>query len=96
MRTGMCHGLRMSRRTNLILPDELVAEVDRIAGPRMRSAYVAEAVEARLRRDRLKEVVQRTAGVLDPEAYPEWSSAAGVVDWVRERRAEVTGPLGEP
>lgn len=96
MRTGVCHGLRMGRRTNLILPDELVAEVDRIAGPRMRSAYVAEAVEARLQRDRLKEVVERTAGVLDPSAYPYWSSADDVVAWVRALRAEVTGPVRKP
>jgi hypothetical protein len=89
--------MRMGRRTNLILPETLVAEVDRIAGPRMRSAYIAEAVEARLRRDRLREAVARTAGALDPRDYPEWSTPEKVVEWVRARRAEVTGPLiGEP
>lgn len=81
----------MSRRTNLLLPDELVAEVDRVAGPRMRSAYIAEAVEARLRRDRLKEVVEQTRGSLDPASYPEWSTSDEVVAWVRARRSEVTG-----
>lgn len=81
----------MSRRTNLLLPDELVAEVDRIAGPRMRSAYIAEAVEARLRRDRLKEVVAQTHGSLDPADYPEWSSPDRIVAWVRASRSEVTG-----
>lgn len=86
----------MGRRTNLILPDELVAEVDRIAGPRMRSAYVAEAVEARLRRDRLKEIVQRTAGAWKIEDYPEFATPDDVVAWVRARRAETTGPIEEP
>lgn len=83
----------MGRRTNLILPEALVDEVDRIAGPRMRSAYIAEAVQARLQRDRLKEVVERTRGVLTAEDYPEWSTPEKVVAWVRARRAEVTGPL---
>ncbi len=85
----------MGRRTNLILPDELVAEVDRIAGPRMRSSYVAEAVQARLRRDRLKEVVERTFGAWSAEDYPEFATSDDVVAWVRARRAETTGPIEE-
>ncbi len=82
----------MVMRTNLLLPEDLVAEIDHFAGPRGRSRYVAEAVRARLRRDRLREVVERTAGVLDPADYPEWSSSEKVVEWVRARRAEVTDP----
>jgi metal-responsive CopG/Arc/MetJ family transcriptional regulator len=82
----------MSRRTNLLLPEELVAEVDRIAGPRGRSRYVADAVQARLRRDRLREVVEQTAGSLGAADYPQWSTPEKVVAWVRARRAEVTGP----
>ena len=82
--------VRMSRRTNLLLPEALVDEVDRIAGPRMRSAYIAEAVGDRLRRDRLREVVSRTAGALRIEDYPEWSTPDKVIDWVRARRAEAS------
>ncbi len=85
----------MNRRTNLVLPDALVEEVDRIAGPRMRSAYIAEAVEARLRRDRLREVVERTAGAWKAEDYPEFATPELVVAWVRARRVETTGPVDE-
>ncbi len=91
MRNAVC----MSRRTNLVLPEALVAEVDRIAGPRRRSRYVAEAVEARLRRDRLREVVLRTAGAWKAEDYPEFATPEAVVAWVRARRAEKTGPIEE-
>jgi hypothetical protein len=82
----------MTVRTNLLLPRELVEEVDRYAGPRGRSRYVAEALVDRLRRDRLKEVVEATAGSLDPDAYPHWRTADDVVEWVRRLRAEVTDP----
>ena len=82
----------MTVRTNLLLPKELVDAVDRYAGPRGRSRYVAEALAARLRRDRLKEVVETTAGSLDPDAYPQWRTADDVVGWVRRLRAEVTDP----
>lgn len=88
--------VRMAVRTNLMLPPELVAEVDRIAGPRNRSRYVAAAVQARLRRDRLKEVWDRSFGILRTEDYPYWATSDMVVEWVRARRAEETDPGPDP
>jgi hypothetical protein len=82
----------MNVRTNLLLPKELVAEVDHFAGERGRSRYVAEALRARLKRDRLKEAIERTAGAWTPDEYPEFSTPEKVVEWVRARRAEVTDP----
>jgi hypothetical protein len=79
-------------RTNLLLPKALVDEVDRYAGPRGRSRYVAEALEARLRRDRLRSAVDASAGRLRAEDYPYWDTPDKVVEWVRARRAELTGP----
>jgi hypothetical protein len=87
--------MRMTVRTNLLLPKELVDEVDRFAGPRGRSRYVAEALTARLRRDRLREMVEATAGSIDPDAYPHWRTPEDVVAWVRRLRAEVTDPRPE-
>ena len=92
VRTGVRNHLRMNVRTNLLLPKDLVEEVDRVAGPRGRSRYVTEALRAKVKRDRLKEAIERTAGVLRPEDYPEWSTSEKVVDWVRARRAETTDP----
>jgi len=86
----------MAVRTNLMLPPELVAEVDRIAGPRNRSRYVAEAVQARLRRDHLKEVWDRSFGILKTENHPEWATSEMVVEWVRALRAEETDPGPDP
>jgi metal-responsive CopG/Arc/MetJ family transcriptional regulator len=82
--------MRMTVRTNLLLPKALVDEVDRYAGPRGRSRYVAEALKARLRRDRMRVAVSATAGVLSSAHYPSWTTPANVVDWVRARRAEET------
>ena len=41
------HPVRMNVRTNLLLPKDLVDEVDRFAGQRGRSRYVAEALRAK-------------------------------------------------
>jgi metal-responsive CopG/Arc/MetJ family transcriptional regulator len=81
----------MNVRTNLLLPKELVEEVDRFAGERGRSRYVAEALRQRLKRDRLREMIETTAGAWSADVYPEFATSELVVDWVRARRAEVTG-----
>lgn len=84
----------MNVRTNLLLPKELVDELDRCAGPRGRSRYVAEAVSDKLRRDRLREVVLATAGAWGD--HPRFPTRQSVVEWVRELRAEETDPGPDP
>jgi hypothetical protein len=86
------YGVRMNVRTNLLLPQELVADVDRVAGPRGRSRYVADAVRARLRRDRLTPAFEQAFGALDRSAHPEWARPGDVVAWVRSQRAQETDP----
>jgi predicted transcriptional regulator len=82
--------MRMGRRTNLLLPDDLVREIDRVAGPRNRSRFVAEAVRDRLRRERLREAWATSFGAIRREEHPEWATPDRVEAWVRELRAEET------
>jgi hypothetical protein len=82
--------VRMTVRTNLLLPRELLDEVDRYAGARGRSRYVAEALTERLKRDRLRESVRATAGAW--RDHPLFPTSDAVVTWIRERRAETTAP----
>ncbi|HSI99323.1 MAG TPA: hypothetical protein VLA59_02935 [Patescibacteria group bacterium] len=84
----------MTVRTNLLLPKELVEEVDHFAGPRGRSRYVAEALAEKLRRDRLREAVAATSGSLRAADYPHWRTSEDVVAWVRRLRTEETDPDG--
>lgn len=86
--------MRMTVRTNLLLPRELVEEVDHFAGPRGRSRYVTDALTDRLRRDRLREAVAATAGAW--KDHPLFPTPESVVAWVRERRAEQTDPGTDP
>jgi hypothetical protein len=80
--------MRMNVRTNLLLRKDLVDEVDRLAGHRGRSRYVNEALEQKLRADRLRLVVRGTAGAWrDNPLFPTNDS---VTEWVRARRAEET------
>jgi metal-responsive CopG/Arc/MetJ family transcriptional regulator len=75
-------------RTNLTLPEELMAEVVDLAGPRGRSRYVAEAVEQRVRRDKLGKAIRETAGAM--VGKPGSMSPDEVVAWVDRLRSEET------
>jgi metal-responsive CopG/Arc/MetJ family transcriptional regulator len=75
-------------RTNLTLPKELMDEVDELAGPRGRSRYVAEAVAARVKRDKLGKAIRDTAGIM--RGKPGWMNPDEVVAWVDFLRNEET------
>ncbi len=75
-------------RTNVTLPATLLEEVDRFAGPRGRSRYVAEAVAQRVRRDALGAAIRETAGAM--VGRPGWMSPNEVTDWVDRLRSEET------
>lgn len=75
-------------RTNVTLPSSLLDEVDRYAGPRGRSRYVAEAVAQRVRRDALGAAIRETAGAM--VGRPGRMSPEVVARLVEELRTEET------
>jgi predicted transcriptional regulator len=80
--------MRMSVRTNLLLPEDLVEQLDRVAGPRGRSRYVAEAVRDRIKRDERMAALSEAAGAW--KDHPLFPTDQSVVDWVRALRSEET------
>ena len=74
-------------RTNLTLPEELLRQVDEIAGPRGRSRYVADAVAQRVKRDRLMRAIEESAGSLVP-AGGRPMTREEVSAWVEELRSD--------
>jgi hypothetical protein len=73
-------------RTNVTLPAEVIAEIDELAGPRGRSAYVAEAVISRLKRDRMRRVLDETYGAAVGRS--QWADAEEAYRWARSLRAD--------
>jgi hypothetical protein len=78
----------MSVRTNLLLPEDVVEAMDRVAGARGRSRYVAEAVRERLRRD--ERMAAMKAAVGSWRDHPLFPTSDAVAAWVRDGRAEQT------
>jgi hypothetical protein len=73
-------------RTNVTLPADVLEEIDELAGPRGRSAYVAEAVLARVKRDRLRRVLDDTHGAA--VGHSQWKDADEAYRWVRALRED--------
>ncbi len=82
-------------RTHIVLPEELVEEVDSFAGKRKRSRFVEEAVREKLLRARQLRVLRETAGSIDLKNHPEWSTPEKISAWVRALRDEDEQSLKE-
>ena len=75
-------------RTHVVLDDQVLDAIDRLAGPRGRSRFLEEAAREKLARLELERTLQTTAGKIDGAKHPEWADAKATAKWVREVRAE--------
>jgi hypothetical protein len=73
-------------RVHVVMPDELVAEIDARVGKRGRSRFVTEAIEDRLRRQRALEAFDEFAGSLADVDIPGWETPESAAQWVRDMR----------
>ena len=74
-------------RTHVILPDDLVDEIDTLVGKRKRSEFIADAAEKELKRRRRIAAARQAGGSLrDAETPPEWASHETAAEWVRSIR----------
>ncbi len=80
--------MTMPTRAHIILPEELLLEVDRIAGKRKRSRFVEAAIREKLSREALSAALRESAGTIDLKSYPEWKTPEKVSEWVRSVRRE--------
>ena len=73
-------------RTNVTLPQELLSEVDELAGPRGRSQFVAEAVAYKVKRERLRRAIDASRGAAI--GTPSYMTPDEAYRWVRSMREE--------
>ncbi len=79
-------------RTHIIIAEELIKDVDRVAGKRKRSRFIEEAIREKLARDDLDTIwkkqagILKGAGILNPADYPEWETPEKTSAWVRALR----------
>jgi metal-responsive CopG/Arc/MetJ family transcriptional regulator len=75
-----------TKRTHVVLSEQLVKDIDRIVGSRQRSRFLTEAAEKELMRRRQAEALRAAAGSWKDSYHPELK--LGSDKWVRKLRQE--------
>ncbi len=81
------------KRTHVVVPKELMEEIDRLAGKRKRSWFITQAVRKEIQRLNFLKAVKETAGAWKDEDHPEFKM--GVNNWIRSLREEDENRLKE-
>lgn len=85
-----------SQRAHIVLPEELIDEIDSLVGPRGRSAFLVETARAELRRRSLLAFLRSDIPAWQDQSHPEL--AEGTRKWVKhlrcqsETRVKTSGP----
>ena len=74
------------RRAHVLLPEDLLEEIDSLVGARRRSQFIAETIAAELHRRQLKAAIAEMAGALADVDIPGWETPDAAAAWVRALR----------
>lgn len=74
-------------RTHIVLPAELAKDIDELAGPRGRSAFIVETTAKEVRRRKLLAFLENDEPAWHDENHPELAEM-GTAEWVRSLRNE--------
>jgi hypothetical protein len=75
-----------TQRAHIVLPEDLIAEIDSAVGPRGRSAFLVETARAELRRRKLLAFLRSDRPAWQLQSHPELAS--GTAAWVKSIRNE--------
>lgn len=75
-----------TKRTHIVIPQQLVAEIDTAVGKRRRSAFLAQAAEKELMRLRQLRALKAAAGSWKDKDHPELKQ--GAAKWVDKLRQQ--------
>src|ERR1022692_81406 len=75
-----------TRRTHIVIPQELVTEIDNLVGRRGRSSFFSGAAEKELVRLRQIKALEAAAGAWKDKDHPELKQ--GAAKWVKKLRRE--------
>jgi hypothetical protein len=76
----------MKAKAHLFLPLDILEEVDRFAGKRKRSLFIAAATREKLEKDRFLKTLEETKGSWSDRNHPELRMVRDVDHYVRQKR----------
>ena len=78
-----------TKRTHVVLSEQLVKEIDTLVGTRQRSSFLTQAAEHELMRLRQLKALEAVAGAWKDKDHPELKQ--GAAKWVKKLRRETEG-----
>jgi hypothetical protein len=76
----------LSRRAHVILPIDVVADIDKLVGKRGRSAFLTEVARDEIQRRKQRNALRASKGSWKDKDHPELKDGAAA--WVSKMRAE--------
>ena len=76
----------MKTKAHLVLPRDILEEVDQIAGKRKRSLFIAEATREKLQRERFLRTLEETQGTWKDKNHPALRTARDMELFVSNKR----------
>lgn len=78
-----------THRAHILIPDDILKEIDSLVGPRGRSSFLLETARQEIQRRKLLRFLESEHPAWDTKDHPELSDAADV--WVRRLRKQSEG-----
>jgi hypothetical protein len=76
----------MKVKAHLVIPKEILEEVDQIAGKRGRSLFIAEAALEKLDRERFLKILEETRGAWADKRHPDLRSPQDMEAYLGKHR----------
>jgi len=76
----------LSRRAHVVLPVDVVADIDKLVGKRRRSAFLTEVARDEILRRKQRNALRASKGAWKDEDHPELKD--GPAAWVSQMRSE--------
>ena len=78
--------MESTQRAHILIPSDLLREIDALVGPRGRSAFMLETARQEVKRRKLLRFLKSDEPAWKEEDHPEL--AGGADNWVRELRKQ--------
>jgi metal-responsive CopG/Arc/MetJ family transcriptional regulator len=76
----------MKTKAHLVIPHDILEEVDQIAGKRKRSLFIAQATREKLERERFLKTLEETQGAWSDKNHPDLKTSRDMEQFVRDKR----------
>lgn len=76
----------MKTKAHIIMNNDILNEIDRVAGKRRRSFFIEEATREKLEKEKFLKVLEETKGAWSDKRHPELKTSKDMEQYIKEKR----------